>query len=199
MKRNTRQHIVLVLIIVQMHLYTHFCVQTLFLIYSLLAAISSVIESHPDNALEDLRLDQPFAEFKKHIQSYDLDSMDKKVFILGSSNLRICYPCLNYVNLNLCLISTYSVHFYSLIDLQDHSHTPWIIIVAKYLEKWLSEVKLISSPVSIYFNSYYITDVKWYSTFVFVEQLSTTKKLQGERGLQTVNSGRYLWTWGVYL
>uniref|UniRef100_A0A3Q3K6R9 NEDD8-activating enzyme E1 regulatory subunit n=1 Tax=Monopterus albus TaxID=43700 RepID=A0A3Q3K6R9_MONAL len=59
----------------------------------------TVIESHPDNALEDLRLDQPFAEFKSHIQSYDLDSMDKK----------------------------------------DHSHTPWIIIVAKYLEKWLSE------------------------------------------------------------
>ncbi|TKS70264.1 NEDD8-activating enzyme E1 regulatory subunit APP-BP1 [Collichthys lucidus] len=59
----------------------------------------TVIESHPDNALEDLRLDQPFAEFKNHIQSYDLDSMDKK----------------------------------------DHSHTPWIIVVAKCLEKWLSE------------------------------------------------------------
>uniref|UniRef100_A0A665XCC7 NEDD8-activating enzyme E1 regulatory subunit n=1 Tax=Echeneis naucrates TaxID=173247 RepID=A0A665XCC7_ECHNA len=59
----------------------------------------TVIESHPDNALEDLRLDKPFGEFKNHIQSYDLDNMDKK----------------------------------------DHSHTPWIIIVAKYLEKWLSE------------------------------------------------------------
>uniref|UniRef100_A0A3P9MCI0 NEDD8-activating enzyme E1 regulatory subunit n=1 Tax=Oryzias latipes TaxID=8090 RepID=A0A3P9MCI0_ORYLA len=59
----------------------------------------TVIESHPDNALEDLRLDQPFEEFKNHTNSYDLDSMDKK----------------------------------------DHSHTPWIIIVAKYLEKWLSE------------------------------------------------------------
>uniref|UniRef100_A0A3B5APZ1 NEDD8-activating enzyme E1 regulatory subunit n=1 Tax=Stegastes partitus TaxID=144197 RepID=A0A3B5APZ1_9TELE len=59
----------------------------------------TVIESHPDNALEDLRLDQPFAEFQNHIKSYDLDSMDKK----------------------------------------DHSHTPWVIIVAKYLEKWLSE------------------------------------------------------------
>ncbi|CAK6973357.1 NEDD8-activating enzyme E1 regulatory subunit [Scomber scombrus] len=65
----------------------------------LLVQEHTVIESHPDNALEDLRLDQPFAEFKNHIQSYDLDSMDKK----------------------------------------DHSHTPWIIIVAKYLEKWLSE------------------------------------------------------------
>ncbi|KAK5603695.1 NEDD8-activating enzyme E1 regulatory subunit [Crenichthys baileyi] len=60
----------------------------------------TVIESHPDNALEDLRLDQPFDEFKKHINSYDLTSMDKK----------------------------------------DHSHTPWIIIVAKYLDRWLSEV-----------------------------------------------------------
>uniref|UniRef100_A0A3Q2D3G3 NEDD8-activating enzyme E1 regulatory subunit n=1 Tax=Cyprinodon variegatus TaxID=28743 RepID=A0A3Q2D3G3_CYPVA len=56
----------------------------------------TVIESHPDNALEDLRLDQPFDEFKNHINSYDLTSMEKK----------------------------------------DHSHTPWIIIVAKYLERW---------------------------------------------------------------
>ncbi|KAG7483347.1 NEDD8-activating enzyme E1 regulatory subunit [Solea senegalensis] len=59
----------------------------------------TVIESHPDNALEDLRLDQPFSEFTNHIQSYDLDNMNKK----------------------------------------DHSHTPWIIVVAKYLEKWLNE------------------------------------------------------------
>ncbi|XP_029112104.1 NEDD8-activating enzyme E1 regulatory subunit isoform X1 [Scleropages formosus] len=59
----------------------------------------TVVESHPDNALEDLRLDQPFAELKNHIQSYDLDNMDKK----------------------------------------DHSHTPWIIVVAKYLEKWYNE------------------------------------------------------------
>uniref|UniRef100_A0A8C5EDC7 NEDD8-activating enzyme E1 regulatory subunit n=1 Tax=Gouania willdenowi TaxID=441366 RepID=A0A8C5EDC7_GOUWI len=59
----------------------------------------TVIESHPDSALEDLRLDKPFAEFKNHLQSFDLESMNKK----------------------------------------DHSHTPWIIIIAKYLEKWLSE------------------------------------------------------------
>uniref|UniRef100_A0A8K9UMV6 NEDD8-activating enzyme E1 regulatory subunit n=1 Tax=Oncorhynchus mykiss TaxID=8022 RepID=A0A8K9UMV6_ONCMY len=39
----------------------------------------TVIESHPDNALEDLRLDQPFAELKNHIQSYDLEGMGKKV------------------------------------------------------------------------------------------------------------------------
>ena len=29
--------------------------------------------------LEDLRLDQPFPELKKHIESYDLDNMEKKV------------------------------------------------------------------------------------------------------------------------
>lgn len=38
-----------------------------------------VVESHPDNALEDLRLDQPFTEMKNHIESYDLDNMKKKV------------------------------------------------------------------------------------------------------------------------
>ncbi|XP_048211373.1 NEDD8-activating enzyme E1 regulatory subunit [Perognathus longimembris pacificus] len=58
-----------------------------------------VIESHPDNALEDLRLDKPFPELKEHFQSYDLDQMEKK----------------------------------------DHSHTPWIVIVAKYLAQWYSE------------------------------------------------------------
>lgn len=59
----------------------------------------TVIESHPDNALEDLRLDQPFDQLKNHMASYDLESMDKK----------------------------------------DHSHTPWVIVVAKYLEKWFRE------------------------------------------------------------
>ncbi|XP_039359637.1 NEDD8-activating enzyme E1 regulatory subunit isoform X1 [Mauremys reevesii] len=58
-----------------------------------------VVESHPDNALEDLRLDNPFPELREHMQSYDLDHMEKK----------------------------------------DHSHTPWIVIVAKYLAKWYSE------------------------------------------------------------
>ncbi|XP_077166064.1 NEDD8-activating enzyme E1 regulatory subunit isoform X2 [Paroedura picta] len=58
-----------------------------------------VIESHPDNALDDLRLDNLFPELQEHIHSYDLDHMEKK----------------------------------------DHSHTPWIVIVAKYLEKWYNE------------------------------------------------------------
>uniref|UniRef100_A0A8D0G203 NEDD8-activating enzyme E1 regulatory subunit n=1 Tax=Sphenodon punctatus TaxID=8508 RepID=A0A8D0G203_SPHPU len=56
----------------------------------------SVVESHPDNALEDLRLDNPFPELREHIESYDLDDMDRR----------------------------------------DHSHVPWIVIVAKYLAKW---------------------------------------------------------------
>lgn len=38
-----------------------------------------VVESHPDNALEDLRLDQPFTDLKNHVESYDLDNMKKKV------------------------------------------------------------------------------------------------------------------------
>ncbi|XP_023618876.1 NEDD8-activating enzyme E1 regulatory subunit isoform X1 [Myotis lucifugus] len=59
-----------------------------------------VIESHPDNALEDLRLDKPFPELREHyFQSYDLHHMDKR----------------------------------------DHSHTPWIVIIAKYLAQWYSE------------------------------------------------------------
>ncbi|KAM8799502.1 NEDD8-activating enzyme E1 regulatory subunit [Eudromia elegans] len=59
----------------------------------------SVVESHPDNVLEDLRLDKQFPELREHIQSYDLEQMDKK----------------------------------------DHSHTPWIVIVAKYITKWFDE------------------------------------------------------------
>ncbi|KAM9301535.1 NEDD8-activating enzyme E1 regulatory subunit [Gastrophryne carolinensis] len=59
----------------------------------------TVIESHPDNALEDLRLDQPFSELQEHLQLYNLDSMERK----------------------------------------DHSHTPWLVVVAKCLEKWRRE------------------------------------------------------------
>ncbi|XP_064130011.1 NEDD8-activating enzyme E1 regulatory subunit isoform X1 [Loxodonta africana] len=71
-----------------------------------------VIESHPDNALEDLRLDKPFPELREHFQSYDLDNMDKK----------------------------------------DHSHTPWIVIIAKYLARWYSEGRknpLLSSGLQL--------------------------------------------------
>ncbi|XP_052010067.1 NEDD8-activating enzyme E1 regulatory subunit isoform X2 [Xyrauchen texanus] len=67
--------------------------------YMRLVVKEHTVESHPDNALEDLRLDHPFSELKSHVESYDLDNMEKK----------------------------------------NHSHTPWIIVVAKYLEKWCSE------------------------------------------------------------
>ncbi|XP_063266591.1 NEDD8-activating enzyme E1 regulatory subunit isoform X1 [Prinia subflava] len=59
----------------------------------------AVVESHPDNMLEDLRLDKPFPELTEHVGDYDLEHMDKK----------------------------------------DHSHTPWIVIVAKSLIKWFNE------------------------------------------------------------
>jgi hypothetical protein len=41
--------------------------------------IFSVVESHPDNAHEDLRLDGPFDGLVKFIDSIDLSSMSKKV------------------------------------------------------------------------------------------------------------------------
>ncbi|XP_063441124.1 NEDD8-activating enzyme E1 regulatory subunit-like isoform X1 [Mytilus trossulus] len=56
----------------------------------------TVIESHPDSAHEDLRLDHPFPRLIEYCNSLDLESMDQK----------------------------------------EHSHTPWIVIVYKYLQKW---------------------------------------------------------------
>ncbi|XP_060586198.1 NEDD8-activating enzyme E1 regulatory subunit-like isoform X4 [Ruditapes philippinarum] len=56
----------------------------------------TVVESHPDNAHEDLRLDRPFDGLVKFIDSIDLSSMSKK----------------------------------------DHSHTPWLIVLYKYLQEW---------------------------------------------------------------
>lgn len=38
----------------------------------------TVIESHPDNELEDLRLDRPFPSLVELVDSYDIESMDKK-------------------------------------------------------------------------------------------------------------------------
>lgn len=37
------------------------------------------MESHPDNALDDLRLDNPFPELREHVRSYNLDQMEKRV------------------------------------------------------------------------------------------------------------------------
>ncbi|KAK2143283.1 hypothetical protein LSH36_857g00105 [Paralvinella palmiformis] len=56
----------------------------------------TVIESHPDNVHEDLRLDRPFPALVEFCDSFNLDTMNKK----------------------------------------EHSHTPWLVIIYKYLEKW---------------------------------------------------------------
>ncbi|BFZ12834.1 hypothetical protein BsWGS_15873 [Bradybaena similaris] len=56
----------------------------------------TVIESHPDNSHEDLRLDRPFPALKVFCDSLDLNSMNKK----------------------------------------DHSHTPWLVLLYKYLHEW---------------------------------------------------------------
>lgn len=59
-----------------------------------LCCFSTVVESHPDNTLEDLRLDKPFPELTEHVQDYDLEHMDKKVgvwFALCSpGQMQIC-------------------------------------------------------------------------------------------------------------
>lgn len=55
-----------------------------------------VIESHPDNVLNDLRLDNPFPAFLDYINDIDLDTMD------------------NYT----------------------HAHTPFLIILYKFLDVW---------------------------------------------------------------
>lgn len=59
----------------------------------------TVVESHPDNTHEDLRLDQPFHGLKQFCDEFSLETMNKK----------------------------------------DHSHTPWLIIIYKYLQKWKDE------------------------------------------------------------
>ncbi|GAB6020415.1 NEDD8-activating enzyme E1 regulatory subunit [Chamberlinius hualienensis] len=59
----------------------------------------AVIESKPDSAHEDLRLDHPFQSLKEHINAIDLHKMDRK-------ELR---------------------------------HTPYLIILYKYLEEWKKE------------------------------------------------------------
>ncbi|XP_013393468.1 NEDD8-activating enzyme E1 regulatory subunit isoform X2 [Lingula anatina] len=62
----------------------------------LVAREHTVIESHPDNAHEDLRLDRPFPGLTQYCDSLDLSTMKKK----------------------------------------DHSHTPWLVIIFKYLQIW---------------------------------------------------------------
>ena len=55
-----------------------------------------MIESHPDNALTDFRLDCPFPELSSYMDSQDLDSMTQ----------------------------------------QQHSHTPYLVILYKCLQQW---------------------------------------------------------------
>jgi len=59
----------------------------------------AVVEAHPDNTHEDLRLDIPFPGLIEYMNVMDLDSMDK----------------------------------------HDHGHTPYLVIIYKYLEKWKQE------------------------------------------------------------
>ncbi|KAK7504555.1 hypothetical protein BaRGS_00004041, partial [Batillaria attramentaria] len=54
------------------------------------------VESHPDSAHEDLRLDRPFPGLETYCDSLNLATMNKK----------------------------------------DHSHTPWLVILYKYLQEW---------------------------------------------------------------
>uniref|UniRef100_UPI00358EEBE6 NEDD8-activating enzyme E1 regulatory subunit isoform X2 n=1 Tax=Myxine glutinosa TaxID=7769 RepID=UPI00358EEBE6 len=58
----------------------------------------TVVESHPDNTLVDLRLDKPFPRLAA-------------LLIEGASRLRLA-------------------------EHQEHSHIPWLIIVAEFLQRW---------------------------------------------------------------
>ncbi|XP_071816932.1 NEDD8-activating enzyme E1 regulatory subunit-like [Apostichopus japonicus] len=58
-----------------------------------------VVESHPDNAFEDLRLDRPFPGLVEIADKFDLDKMTK----------------------------------------QEHMHTPYLILLYKFLCKWKDE------------------------------------------------------------
>lgn len=61
-----------------------------------------VIEAHPDNALDDLRLDEPFDELKSYMENIDLSKMDKL----------------------------------------EHSHTPYLVLLYKFLQKWQAQTGL---------------------------------------------------------
>ncbi|KAK2186473.1 hypothetical protein NP493_199g06076 [Ridgeia piscesae] len=56
----------------------------------------TVVESHPDNAIEDLRLDHPFRTLTEYCNAQNMAEMTKK----------------------------------------EHSHTPWLVIIYKFLEDW---------------------------------------------------------------
>ena len=48
----------------------------------------TVIESHPDNAFEDLRLDIPFSQLQTFSDSLDLSSMSKLVKYYNKLTIR---------------------------------------------------------------------------------------------------------------
>eukprot|EP00794_Sanderia_malayensis_P017029 gene17029-18743_t len=59
----------------------------------------TVVEAHPDNSHDDLRLDKPFPGLIQYMNAMDLDNMNH----------------------------------------QDHAHTPYLVIIYKFLEKWKQE------------------------------------------------------------
>lgn len=46
---------------------------------SIILSLSAVVESHPDNAHPDLRLDRPFPGLVEYVDSLDLHIMTKQV------------------------------------------------------------------------------------------------------------------------
>ena len=45
--------------------------------------MSAVVESHPDNALPDLRLDRPFPGLVEYVDALDLHTMTKQVTVVS--------------------------------------------------------------------------------------------------------------------
>lgn len=58
----------------------------------------TIVETHPDNEIPDLRLDRPFDALEKYFNSINLEDL----------------------------------------DLKDHSHFPYVVILYKYLKTWLT-------------------------------------------------------------
>lgn len=59
----------------------------------------TIVESHPENEIPDLRLLEPFPSLKEYFESIELDSLDDK----------------------------------------QHSHTPYVVVIYKFLQKWKQE------------------------------------------------------------
>ena len=55
---------------------------------------TSVVESHPDNAIEDLRLDHPFKTLTEYCNSQNMAEMSKKVANLTTVTHKYLKPCL---------------------------------------------------------------------------------------------------------